>query len=51
LPALKSKLDCGIFDCWLAFGLLLIIGCKTIYEAAKPKQKREGKKLNLGMQA
>jgi putative Mn2+ efflux pump MntP len=37
------------FDHWLAFGLLLIIGCKMIYEAAKPKQKREGKKLNLGM--
>jgi len=32
------------FDHWLAFGLLLIIGCKMIYEAAKPKQKREGEK-------
>jgi putative Mn2+ efflux pump MntP len=37
------------FDHWLAFGLLLIIGCKMIYEATKPKHKREGKKLNLCM--
>lgn len=34
------------FDHWLAFALLLLIGCKMIYESTKPEAQRKTKPLN-----
>ncbi|MGB9683997.1 MAG: manganese efflux pump MntP family protein [Candidatus Bathyarchaeales archaeon] len=35
------------FDHWLAFALLLLIGCKMIYESTKPDAQRKAKPLNV----